>query len=384
MTLRIFNLASAAIALGSTAAAHADTPLETEFEFESVTVVTPLSEGDAPIDVDSILAEVSLVGTSEKILDNGVRLRARGALRLQRDHRSRPGAIGGFGTDDFAPAGVFSGLSAALPIEDSDIRTRLETAYLQVDGGYGELRVGKDQGVAARFSEGPRSVLSHARLDTPLLDPTGLNTIRTRHDLTGPSPKVSYASPRLIGIRGGISYTPQASADGLDRRPDAGTGGLAPETENAFELALNATRRLRESGVRFDFGLGWSRASVENQTLATLYQDVETWSAGTRIEKDDWTFGLAWLGSDNGLQNGDYSAWSAGLHKESYNTDFSIEIGQSEDDGVALESQSWRVGAARDFTPSTRLAIALLGDQTERFGEKWDSRGVVVEITLSQ
>ena len=383
--MRIFNLASAALALGSIAAvAHADTPIETEFEFESVTVVTPLSDSDAPIDVEPILAEVSLVATSEKVLESGVRLRARGALRLQRDHPARPGGVGGFGMDDFAATGAFSGLSQASPIESSDIRTRLETAYLQIDGGYGELRAGKDQGVAARFYEGPRSVLSHARLDSPLLDPTGLNTIRTRHDLTGPSVKVSYASPRLIGIRGGITYTPEASADGLDRRPQAGAGGFAPNTEDAFEIAVNATRRLRESGLRFDFGLGWSTASAENQTLATLYQDVETWSAGTRIEKDEWTFGVAWLGSNNGFENGDYSAWSAGLHKESYNTDFSIEIGQSEDDSVALESQSWRLGAARKFSPSTQLALALIGDQTERMGKKWESQGVVVEITLSQ
>ena len=383
--MRIFNLASAALALGSTAAvAHADTPIETEFEFESVTVVTPLSDSDAPIDVEPILAELSLVATSERVLKSGVRLRARGALRLQRDHPARPGGVGGFGMDDFAATGAFSGLSTASPIESSDIRTRLETAYLQIDGGYGELRAGKDQGVAARFYEGPRSVLSHARLDSPLLDPTGLNTIRTRHDLTGPSVKVSYASPRLIGIRGGITYTPEASADGLDRRPQGGAGGLTPNTEDTFEIAVNATRRLRESGLRFDFGLGWSTASAENQTLATLYQDVETWSAGTRIEKDEWTFGVAWLGSNNGFENGDYSAWSAGLHKESHNTDFSIEFGHSEDDSVALESQSWRLGAAREFTPSTRLALALIGDQTERMGEKWESQGVVVEITLSQ
>ena len=208
--------------------------------------------------------------------------------------------------------------------------------------------------------------------------------VRTRHDLTGPSLKVSYATPRLLGIRAGASFTPEADADGLDRRPNAGTSGITPNTENAFEIALNATRRLRESGWRFDAGLGWSTANVETHGPLDFYNSVETWSAGTRLEKDDWTIGLSWLESDNGRTGSDYKAWSAGLHKEAYNTDFSIEFGESEDKGAALDSQSWRVGAAREFGRSTQVAIAYLHDEMHSPFENRDAQGIVVEITLSQ
>ncbi len=366
--------------------AWADAPLpwDLELELETVTVVTPASDDDAPLDVEPLLGEVSLVGTSERVLDNGVRLRARGALRLQADHPSRPGGIGGFGNLAVAPVGGFSGLSAATPIPDSDVRARLETAYFQIDGGYGEVRVGKDQGVGARFHEGAKSVFSHARLDSALLDPTGLSTVRSRHDLTGPSAKISYATPRLIGLRGGISYTPDANADGLDRRPGAGTGGLAPETENAIEIAINGTRRLRDSGWRFDVGMAWSSANLENRSVLTAYDQIDTWSAGTRIEKDDWTFGVSWLESDNGRAQSDYQAWSTGVHRDAFGTEFSMEYGRSTDDGVQLDSESFRLGAARGFGKSTKIAVGYLQDRTERFAQKWESRGVVVEITLSQ
>ena len=368
----------------SAALAQADTPWETELEMESVTVVTPVSDSDAPFDVRPVLGELSLITTSERVLENGVRLRARGALRLQADHPQRPGGTGGVGDATVAPVGAFSGLSAALPLETSETRARLETAYFQVDGGYGELRFGKDQGVGARFHEGTRSVLSHARLDSALLDPTGLSTVRTRHDLTGPSLKLSYATPRLIGLRGGISLTPSADADGLDRRPKAGPGGIAPETENAIEFALNGTRRLRDSGWRFDIGLAWSTADISNPSLLAPYDRIETVAAGTRIEKDEWTFGASWLGSDNGLANSDYSAWSAGLHREAYEKDISVEFGQAEDDGVGLESQSFRVGASREFRESAKIALGYVQDWNERLDQNWESKGVVVEITLSQ
>lgn len=364
--------------------AQGGAPLETELEVEAVVVVTPLADDDSAFDAEPFLGELSLLGQSEKVFENGVRVRARGALRLQSDYPNRPGGIGGFGSVAAAPVGAFSGLSSAMPIDSGDTRIRLETAYLQIDGGYGEVRIGKDRGVATRFHEGTKSVLSHARLDSGLLDPTGLSGVRTRHDLTGPSAKISYASPRLIGIRAGASFTPKANDDGLDRRPAAGTGGLSPETENAIELALNATRRLRESGVRFDIGFGWSSADVSSKGLTAPYSTVESWSAGTRIEIDEWTFGSSWLSSDNGLPGSDYSAWSTGLHTSAYDTDFSIEYGQSTDDGATLDSSGWRLGAARRFGDSAKLAIAYVQDEIDSPVESWRSQGVVVEITLSQ
>ena len=384
MKRTLLSCAIGVAASSQIAGAQAGAPLEAELDFETIILVTPLSDADSDIGVEPVLGELSLNGNVEKVLENGVRLRARTALRLQEDHPSRPGGIGGFGNDMAAPVGAFSGLSSATSISDSDLRARFETAYFQIDGGYGELRVGKDQGVAARFHEGSRSVLSHARLDSSLIDPTGLAGVRTRHDLTGPSLKLSYATPRLLGIRAGASFTPEAEADGLDRRPHAGTGGIAPESENAIELAVNATRRLRESGWRIDAGLGWSTADVRAKGPIDFYNSVDTWSAGTRLEKDDWTFGLSWLESDNGLPGSDYQAWSAGLHREAYDTDFSIEFGESEDKGAALDSQSWRLGAARDFGRTTQLAIAYLHDEMRSPLQKRDTQGIVVEITLSQ
>lgn len=384
MPRRFVQLLPPTVMLSTGVWAQSNGPLETEIDAEMVTVIAPLMDDGKAVESETVLGEVSLIATSQQVLENGLRLRARGALRLQSDHPARVGGIGGFGSDMSAPVGAFSGLSSAAPVRSSDLRARLETTYLQVDGGYGELRVGKDLGVAARFHEGAKSVLSHARLDSSLLDPTGLSSVQTRHDLTGPSGKISYASPRLLGLRAGISYTPELNADGLDRRPASGTNGLSPNLEHAVEVALNATRRLPDSGLRVDLGIGWSTADPNSGDVNGPYTSVETWSAGSRIEQAGWTLGASWLESDNGFQQGHYRAWSTGLFKEAYNTDFSLEYGVSDDDNAGLETQGWRFGAGRDLGRHTRIAVAYLRDEIQSPLETFESQGVVVEITLSQ
>lgn len=360
-------------------------PIDIEVEAETVLAITPISDHEDGREPETFLGEASLSGTAETVLDNGVRLRGRFAMRVQKDHPKRPGGAGGFGANVASAPGAFSGLSdSPFPNGEGDeLRARLETAYFQVDGGYGELRLGKDSGVAARFHEGAPTVLSHARGDTALLDPTGLTSVRTRHDLTGPSAKISYATPRLLGVRAGISFTPEANADGLDRRPAAGGALTAPETENALELALNATRTLRETGLRFDAAVAWSTAEVSPRVGAAPYTDMETLSAGLKLKREDWSFGVSALSSDNGLPYGDYTSWNAGIMREGELFDLSFSYGKVEDEGANLDGTSWRLGIGKDFDSGLRLATAYLDDSIEVNGIDLSGSAIVVEMTLS-
>ncbi|MEM1391291.1 MAG: porin [Pseudomonadota bacterium] len=360
-------------------------PIDAELEAETVLVITPLSDDSEGRESETFLGEASLFGTAETVLESGVRLRGRFALRLQKDHPQRPGGSGGFGNDTTAAPSAFSGLSdGPVPTgEGDDLRARLETAYIQVDGGYGELRIGKDSGVAARFYEGAPSVFSHTRGDTPLLDATGLTTVRTRHDLTGPSAKVSYATPRLLGVRAGLSFTPEADADGLDRRPSAGGALSAPEIKTAVEMTINATRTLRDSGLRFDAAVAWSTANVSPKFGAASYGDMETLSAGLKLDYKAWSAGISMLSSDNGLSGGDYTAWNAGLMRESDFFDISFTYGEAEDDSANLDGSSWRLGVGKDFDTGLGLAVAYVDDSVKINGIDVSGNGIVVEMTLS-
>lgn len=358
---------------------------EVDVSLETVGVIAPGLQESGEADAESLLGEISLTGRAERVLESGLRIRLNGALRTQYDNALSAGTTGSFGEMVEAPA-PFSGQAGGLPSGSDELRTRLESAYIQVDGAYGEVRLGKDRGVAARFFEGPPSTFRHARLDAPLLDPAGLSLVRTRHDLTGPSPKLSYASPRILGIRAGVSLTPDANADGLDQRMGLDRGGLTGGLDEAFEVALNASRLISSMDLRLEGMVAWSTASIDAPTggLADIYEDrVESVSTGGRVRYKDWTLGATWAGSDDGLEDGEYESWTLGIGRPAFGLDWTMSYGAAEDQRTGLDAESWRIGAAREFGDSARISLGYLSDEGEspNFAAKAD--GVVVEVTLS-
>ena len=376
---RLFTLIAASLPLSALPALAQSSPLEYESSLEAVTVVSLGHDTDRVTDTEEILYEISLDNRIEKVLSNGLQVSGRLTLRGQRDHPLRPGFAGNFG-DAAGPVGAYSGLSGNAAGDQTGARGSLEAAYLELDGGYGEVRIGRDRGVASRFHEGAPSALSHARIDSPYLDPNGLKIIRTSHDLTGPSAKISYATPRILGLRAAASYTPDADARGLDRDVSGLNG--QPDLENAFELAANLSRRLRSPDVRIDASLGWSTAEV-GSLIGAPRGSVDTWSAGTQLEFPLLTLGGSWLSSDNGFQGGDYTAWEIGAGFDWAETEFSLNYGEAEDDLAVLSSEAISLAAARDLTESLRLAVAYQDEAVMTASGNRTGAGFVVEITLS-
>ncbi|KJS39011.1 MAG: hypothetical protein VR74_03645 [Hyphomonas sp. BRH_c22] len=335
--------------------------------------------------------------STNRVLDNGLEIGATGRFEVQHDHPARAGFSGipeGFEAVAGGWQGGFSGLAASARREHVGTRGQLEQAYIYAEGGYGEVRLGRDKGVAARFHEGAPSVFVKAAAANPVLDPTGQAYIRTDHDLTGPALKVSYASPRILGVRAGVSFTPSADVRGLDRDPARRLAG-SPELsiESAAEASLNVSRKLRESGVRLQAALAYSRADVSASVTPDIYGTIETWSAGASAEFDTITVGASILGSNNGVDSGpgDYSAWSIGVTKRAFSIDFGADYGEATDDLTGLESESWSLGAAREVHEGVRIAAGYRSQTTRqrRTGvisvpmNRDSAEGVVLEITLS-
>ena len=364
---------------------------ETKSEVE-MAVAGSTAEG-APV---TYLGAINL--STNRVLDSGLEIGAVGRLEMQQDHPDRAGFSGvpdgGAGGAPGGWQGGFSGLATGTEREHAGARGQLEQAYLYAEGGYGEVRLGRDKGVAARFHEGAPSVFAKATTANPVLDPTGQAYVRTDHDLTGPALKLSYASPRILGVRAGASFTPTADVRGLDRDPARKVAGNPQvSVESASEVAVNVSRRLRESGVRLQAALAYSRADVSAAITPDIYGTVETWSAGVSAEFDTVTIGASLLDSDNGVDGGpgDYSAWTLGVTKRAFSLDFGVDYGEASDDLTGLETESWSFGVARDLSEAWRLAGGYRSQTTRqrRVGlvplppNRDSADGIVLEITLS-
>lgn len=332
------------------------------------------------------------------VLDNGAEIGFSAGAEFLRDHPARPDFSGllppGPPGGGAQPPGAFSRLARGPAAEGSSPRFELDHAYIYIEGGYGELRLGSDDGIGVRFFEGGPALFTAAGLVNPDLDPTGRLIARTQNDPTGPAPKLSYASPRILGLRAGASYTPEASLESFeDALEDALPGGIVPELENAVELALNLSRRLPQSGLRLRAALSWSRADVAYSLQPGLYGAVETWSAGGSVEQGPWRAGASWLSSDNGIAagSGDYTAWSLSTARNLGRFDLVAEYAEAEDDFARLESRAWQAGLA--VTPEEGWRLAA-GWRDERLttaplapiaspAARESRRGIVVEITRS-
>ncbi len=390
----------AALVSGLPAGAQSDDGFslwEQDVSARATLVLAPDADDEIALPADHALYDLRLSGKVERILENGASVGVRAAWRLQKDNRARSGFSGvlGMAAPSGGPAlqGAFSGLSAGGPGEDIGPRGQLETLFAYIEGGYGELSFGRDTGVAARFHEGAPDVFEAAAAVDPALDPRGLALVRTRHDLTGPAEKLSYVTPRYLGVRAGLSVTPDGDIRGLDRDPArALPGTLSPRIENAVELGLDASRRLRGSGLRLSAGLGWSRGDVTAAAPVSPYDTIETWSLGARAQQGGWTVGGAWLDSDNGLSGARYTAWSAGAMTEVADWALSLTLGGAEDGASGVDGETLSLGIGRDVGERVRIAagyqrqdvspaLPLRAAPAQRMSRR---DGIVIEITLGR
>lgn len=361
--------------------------LETEVSAEAAVVLAP--GRDAPF----LYTARGGLGANY-VLQNGAEIGLRLSGGVDRDDPARPGFSGNTGPAVPAqgPAGALSGLARGPAPLDAGPRGRLEAGYIYIDAGYGEARIGLDDGVATRFFEGAPSLFRQAGLVNPALDPAGQTLARTDHDLTGPSLKVSYATPRILGLRAGLSLTPEANAAGLDRDP---AGGPArPDLENAVEAALSVSRRLPRSGLRLRAAAAYSQADASSADAPGVFGRVETWSTGGSVEFAWGALGASYLSSNNGfaLASADYSALSAALRLSFGELETGLEFANAEDDALGLSSEALGLSLARPFGENLRIAGGWRWLDTAYRGnlssapsfpvERTD--GIVIEITLSR
>jgi hypothetical protein len=328
---------------------------------------------------DGFLFDAGLAITRRDVLENGLQLTWRIEGRVQRDAASRPafsGVLGNCppassgcpgipdGAGFRAPVSPATGLSASGPPLDQNVFAALEGASLAVSGPWGEGVFGVDSGVAARLDARAPTVLAQVSAFTPDLDPTGLAVTRARNDVAGPALKISYLSPRLLGLRMGASYTPEPSERSVDFDPRPALPGAAQANlKHVSEAAISWARTDPASGLRIRAALtgSWAdSAGAPGAAAAAAFGGYTAWGAGLELERGAWTGGLRYLHSNNAWRagHGDYEAVEIGLVRQTERWRFGAEVGAARDDLTLTEGFSWLVGARRRLAETIEVGIA--------------------------
>jgi hypothetical protein len=336
----------------------------------SLGVLADLSGGPDPslgLPHRELGVELGLSGSATAITDSGIEWGVAGQLRAVADGPARlaqtgglpacPVSVPGCPTRPSRGAGLVAGLEGG-----AEAALLVEQAYAFVRHPLGEVRVGRDAGVALRLGERAPDVFVFGAAGSPRLDPAGSNGVRVAHDLTGPAPKVSLTSRRLFAVRGGVSFTPEADSRGADFAPVPGRAPL----EDVTEIALQASHlfRTRADGVRVS-------ASVARSEADSREGSVGTWSAGAVVEPGDWSFGVAWRQSeDEAAGAGRYTATEAGLTRRVQlaglpELTLGLTAAEAEDTAARLSASSWRAGVGLEVAPNWRLALGWAEDQLE-------------------
>jgi len=397
-------LAMTAMTFGAAAPAFAQAADgEWETKVEVVVVASAIDEGDpiAPA-VGALLGSALVEVSRSDTFENGLTLGWLGGLRFDRDASSRPAFAGSLGACPAAFPGcpVSGGLSPIAPSTglavggqrtDEEGFVAIEAASLSLMGPWGEGVLGWDAGAAARLDARAPGVLNRASATSPGLDPTALGVVRARNDITGSSPKASYLSPRWIGLRVGVSYTPDVDQRTADFDPDFQGPGLASaELEDVWEGAVSFARQFAEQDLRVRAAVTYSTATSASGLAA--FGDYEAWGAGLELEHDGWTGGARWLSSNNAWEaaDGNYQAWEVGLVREFDGWRLGLEAGWAEDALLGLEGRTWLVGLSREISENLDLGLAWSAAEADvpvpagtTLGHRNASNGgLLVELTV--
>lgn len=363
----------AAIALGAAGPALAqgdDGQWKTSVQ---ASVAGPFIAADDPAApaADGPMASALVRVSRSDTFDNGLTLGWIGAVRYDRDAPSRPAFAGAFGlcpaaspgcpaSGGASPVAPATGLSVGGSVLEEEGFVAVETAAVTLGGPWGEGSLGLDSGAASRLDARAPTVLDRVSAYSPGLDPTGLSMTRARNDVTGSSAKATYLSPRWLGLRLGVSYTPEANQRTADVDPDAGgPGRVGAGLENVWEGAVSFARQFADQNLRVRAAITYTHA--DSGSGAPGFGGYEAWGGGLELEGEGWSGGARWLSSNNAWAagEGDYEAWEMGFVRRTEDGwRFGLESGWAEDRLLDLKGSSWLAGVAREITPNLTLGVA--------------------------
>ncbi|ACT57711.1 porin [Hirschia baltica] len=383
-----FVVATGAGSVGQSAQAQ-DNPIE--FNAEAVFLGRLIDENNSS--ESQPFATQFGVGIEKKhYFDNGMSLGFVGEIRGQIDNETRQGFAGHlqFDSNELAENSDFTGIrapSTGLSVSSNEVDYgpygSLEQAFLYLKSGWGELSVGRDIGAAARLDARPPRVMQFGSPNSSRLNATSSSIVRSRNDVTGPSTKITYMSPRLLGFRAGASYTPKANAKGVDFSSSVNTAGVKnANLEDVYEAGLSFSHLFRDQDFRIRLGLTGINAT--SSSANSRFGDYAAIGGGAEFEKGDWKLGGRYIDADNAIEseNANYRAWEIGLTREINDWVVGAEFGSAKDKLLDISGENFSLGVSKPLNKFVDIGVSYISSKTEFFNQEIEGNGAVFELIV--
>ncbi|MEO0397872.1 MAG: porin [Pseudomonadota bacterium] len=323
--------------------AFAADPIEIDVSGHA-SVVAGVSDGDGAADAD---AEIRVKGST--VFANGVEIGAVVEGRLDGQQPRQMFAGGRYSSF------LIGGPRGVGPFR-SDLY--LQGAFAYARGGFGEVIVGRDHGVARTLAVTAPTIFNSMNVNDWRTDLSGLNDVHTVNDFSGYATKVTYMPPANIfggplgSLRFGMSYSPNlmncgegicAPADALLLTPETLLLNESSNWSDVVETAAYYQKEVKLGGPdRLLLGFGASYVTADENALVAepVFGDYEAISLGLNLGYRGVTIGGSVKTTNAGFIEGDdnYLAFDAGVTyqtgEEKGDWGFMLGYGRSEADVV--------------------------------------------------
>lgn len=258
-------------------------------------------DNDTGFDDFAIRKNTEIHFTGEVTLDNGLTVGVHVEQEVennQNDNESYAYFSGGWGRVNFGNEdGAAYLLQVAAPSADSNVDGLRTTINAVKTPGNAALADNGGAGVALVAATPGSMALDYQHAD--------FGNAPSDSGKNAPAARFTYLTPKLNGFQAGVSYAPRAE------RP-AGIANLVQPAigyEDLWELAGRWDGEFE--GIGMSFGAGYSHASgyAAPAVPAVTVDDLKTWNVGANLSWNQFSFGGAYLDSDNG---NDTKTWVVG------------------------------------------------------------------------
>ncbi|MEE2526993.1 hypothetical protein V0U79_11485 [Hyphobacterium sp. HN65] len=310
----------------------------------------------------STLADLDMRFEWEGISDNGWRWGAELGLHAQADS-AREGFANQAGLTVPPQRSLTTGRYNGGVPETRQRAVAASQAALFLKTSWGDWRAGLTPGAAAAETVPMPTGSAYVRLDGGPLSPSYGAAIRTLNAASGLGPSLIYTSPRIVGLRASVSFTPETAYCAIDfcRSNETLPQLASSHLENLFEAGLSFDHTFIEAG-RVRLGVNLVRAEPRSVRFAEDYQAV---GLQARWSREDWHAGISALWSDNAVSNGGYEAVMAAVRRDAGLWSVGLEWAQASDDLLMETQDAYQLTVSRLVGEDFSVAFGLHEVDTE-------------------